>query len=146
MRNGSTATSLEMSGRSLQERDRVYIKTGPYKHATATVMRLTTQKMEVYLHDDQYNGRAVVLNQTSGIFIPKPYGDSILAVRTPEVKPPRRERNRAHTVSATPATKDQYSILVEEIDQMQSRLAMMKLVVTQLGEKNKGCKPPVYRG
>eukprot|EP00590_Aulacoseira_subarctica_P007753 CAMPEP_0172420026 /NCGR_PEP_ID=MMETSP1064-20121228/6418_1 /TAXON_ID=202472 /ORGANISM="Aulacoseira subarctica , Strain CCAP 1002/5" /LENGTH=143 /DNA_ID=CAMNT_0013159775 /DNA_START=336 /DNA_END=767 /DNA_ORIENTATION=+ len=131
--------------RVLQEGDRVYMTKGHYKKATATVMRTTAQKMEVYLHDDKYNGALAVVMQSSGVYIPKPYEDPVVATMPPEVKPPRREKARSPTAPRNAPGKDQFAILEEEIDQMQSRLSMMKLVVAQMGAKNK-VKPPHRRG
>ena len=131
--------------RALQEGDRVYLKTGTYKNATATVMRTTWQKMEVYLHDDKYNGATALVNQSSGEYVPKPYDDPILATPPTKGPTPRWGKTIDHTAPRNTQGKDQYAILEEEIDQMQSRLAMMKLVVAQMGAKNK-VKPPLRRG
>jgi len=56
----------DMSNWTKKEGDTIYITAGPYKHETATVMRLTAKKMEVYLHADKHNGHATMINQGSG--------------------------------------------------------------------------------
>jgi hypothetical protein len=114
--------------------DTVFIETGPYKDATATVMRLTPKKMEVYLHDRKYNGKAVMLNQSSGWVINgktsgwvknKRHTDIVQASNAPPHTPLRV------------ADAAMCRHLQDEIAQLQTKLAMMALVVDGLQEREK---------
>lgn len=130
-------TMLLESTPTKREGDTVWIETGPYKNAIATIKRLTAKKMEVYLHDGRYHGSTVMINQASGRITARQDTDG----RPIAVDDPHRSAQRASPRTARPKAKMRSErtqepnaqamcdVLQAEIDQMQAKLDMMKIVV-----------------
>ena len=111
--------------------------------------------MEVYLHDDQDNGAAVMIKQTSAHVIPLPYevsyeevgyeddecnGDARPQARPSPTPGPKQARRPPKPQPSQPKTKKQaprsdkplIGHLQNEIAQMQTKLEMMAIVVDTL--------------
>ena len=127
--------------------------------------------MAVYLHDDQYNGAAVMIKQTSAHVIPLPYevsyeevvydddefygpeGPRPKARPSPGQKQPRQETARPSPKAKKPAPRAErtkVASLQDEIAQMQTKLAMMAIVVdtlqTRERKRNADQRKPAKRG
>ena len=122
---------MKLNQRPKEQGDIVYIEVGPYKHSTATIIRLTPQKMEVKLHAERFNGAMVMINQTSARVIEPAAGS---AQKQPM---PRLSRSKNADFKTRNETEERalLDVLEAEMAEMQTKLAAMSLVVTTLKDR-----------